>query len=375
MNYYQKIAVGTAFLASAVLLSLLSSTGFADPLPGEILKFQQLPMVTTQIDGVDYHVHDELSSLYGFPDPTIPGGIVTDYFGTSMADDFADPFDTPVVHVRWWGSYLGNLINPDNPIDKFLIAFESDLPADQNPIGNFSRPDQVLSTQIVNRGALAPGSGTFTEKLILSAPAPGEDIYEYNAELHLDKEFQQDPETVYWLKIAALPDVVDANGDGAVDAADLSIGLATGAIPQWGWHNRDYTIPDPFALAVTPPVAPGERDEAVELGVPYPSEVWHFQDDSVSNPDTHLRLDPAMPNMPVDLFQNEFTYMPQNYVDGLDGPAAGVGTDGTTHVGVSQFSKDLAFELYTRGPIIPEPASCVLMLVGFGASLALRRRR
>ena len=366
MTYYRKLTMLGIMCAVAVLVTQFATEAGADPLPGEILKFQQLPMVATPIDGVDYHGHDELSMLYGIPDGGIPGGFASEYRGTSMADDFADPFNTPVVHVRWWGSYLGNHLDPDIPIDKFLIAFESDLPADQNPLG-FSRPENVLSTQIVDRGALSPGSGTYTEKLIFSAPPGGEDIYEYNAELHLDKPFPQDPETVYWIKIAALLDVTDLDGDGTVSAVDLSILAANG--PQWGWHNRDYTVPDPFALAVTPPIFPGERDEAAELGLPYPTKVWHFQDDAVSNAATSLFLDPTMPNMPAGLIQEPFAYVPQPYVDGLDGPPAGVGTDGTTHVGVSSFSKDLAFELYT----IPEPATCILLVIGLGAILARRQ--
>lgn len=364
MNYARNL------VALSALLTILTSTVSADPLPGEVLKFQQLPMVATPINGVVYSGHDELSTLYGFPSTGNPGDPVLDYRGTSMADDFADPFASPVLHVRWWGSYLGNLNPANNPIDKFLIAFESDLPASQNPLG-FSRPDQVLSSQIVNRGVLSPGSGTFTEKLIFSAPPGGEDIYEYNAELHLGKEFFQSPAKVYWLKIAALSDVSDFDIDGDVDAGDLAAGLSLGLVPQWGWHNRDYTIPDPLALAVTPPVAPGEHDASLALGLPYPTPVWHFQDDSVSNGQTDLQLDPSMPNMPANLFQNPGGYFPQRYRDGSDGPAAGVLADGTTHVGIGSFSKDLAFELYT----VPEPASAVLLAVALGATLAGRPRR
>jgi len=372
MTYYRKLTALSVLLAVVALVTMFAAEAGADPLPGQQLKFSQVPMVKTSIDLVEYNGHDELSmmlgiSAFGGPDPG-PGFISSDYDGLEvMADDFADPFNTPVVHVKWWGSYLGNSIDPNRPIDRFLIAFESDLPADQNPFG-FSRPDELLSSQIVDRGALGPGSGTFTETLIFSEPG-GEDIYEYNAELHLDKQFDQDPNTVYWLKIAALLELTDEDGSGFVDGFDLSLLLAEG--PFWGWHNRDYTVPDPFALAVTPPISPGERDEAAELGLPYPTEVWHFQDDAVSNSDTTMTLDPAMPNMPLDVVQNPFAYLPQSYVDGLDGPPAGIGTDGTTHVGISQFSKDLAFELFT----IPEPATCMLMLIGLVAVAKGTRRQ
>ncbi len=343
-------------LGLVAVLTVIVSQANADPLPGrDQLKFSQQPMVNTTIPGPNgtvgiYHGHDELSTLYSSAPLGIP---FRDYSGVAMADDFADAFSSPVLHVKWWGSYMNNTLTANNAINKFLIAFESDIPANQNPLGNFSTPGQVLSSQIVDLGALSPGSGTFTEKLVLSVPAPGEDIYEYNAELHLGKEFQQLPETVYWLKIAAL---VDVN---------------PGTQPvQWGWHNRDYTIMDPLAAAVTPPVLPGERDERIELGLPtYPTPVWHFQDDSVSA-QTRIGVSLAMPNMPT--FVQQFGYVPQHYVDGLDGPGPVVATDGTVlQPGIGAFSKDLAFQLFTYG--VPEPNSCILIAMGMMGLVARRR--
>ena len=357
MSRNQQLATFHPFLVAVLLATGFVANLNADPIFGrDQLKFSQKPMVNTTIPGPNgvpggvYHGHDELSTLYS----SAPvGSTLTDYSGIAMADDFADAFDSPVLHVKWWGSYLKNSLNPNAPINKFLIAFESDVPADQNPLGPFSTPGTVLSSQIVNRGMLSPGSGTFTETLLLDLPVPGEDIYEYNAELHLGKEFFQKPETVYWLKIAALVDI-DPN--------------STTPLVEWGWHNRDYTLVDPLALAVTPPVAPGERDERIELGVAYPTPVWHFQDDSVSA-QTRIAVSSQMPNMP--LFVNQFDYIPQKYVDGLDGPAAIIGADGTVKPGIGVFSKDLAFELYTYP--IPEPSSCLLLLVGL-VGLITRRR-
>ena len=56
---------------------------------------------------------------------------------------------------------------------------------------------------------------------------------------------------------------------------------------------------------------------------------------------------------------NQFGMTPTNYVDLQDGPQ-----------GISQFSQDMAFELYTA---VPEPASFALF--GLAASLVLLRRR
>jgi hypothetical protein len=177
---------------------------------------------------------------------------------------------------------------------------------------------------------LTPGSGHFTESLVgASTDGP---IYKYNAELLAP--FPEIANTVYWLKIVALQD-------------------ASGAF-TWGWHNRDYTIHD--TLASTPPlVSPGEFPSIGPGGV----TVWHFQDDAVSG---FMTLSPVAPPItaptvlpPVDLVESGFT--PHVYEDAIDGPT-----------GISAFSKDLAFQLYT----IPEPGS--LVLIGVAVTLLVARR-
>jgi hypothetical protein len=317
-RYYR--CFGAALGAVALLMS---GRVLADPLPGEVLKFQQLPQ-----NGPIFFGHDEASMGFGILDPAT--GVLSGWRGGFMADDFADKFSTPVVHLRWWGSYLNG--PGAATVDKFLIAFESDVPV--GPNNPFSRPGTPLLNQIVRKGPLAPGSGTFTEK-----PAGGsaaEPLFEYNAELNLGKEFPQQPNTVYWLKIAAL---VDGNDPPFI----------------WGWHNRDYTIPD--SLASTPPaVSPGESMVGTVPGpTGQPVPVWHFQDDAVSGTFTAM-IDPAMPNMPI-VDQSDF--VPQRYVFPSDGPDV-----------IQQFSKDLAFELY----MIPEPATWLLLITGVVAGRVIMRQ-
>ena len=339
---------------AVTLVALAAAPADADPLPGQVLKFQQVPMVATQIDGTVFNGHDELSTAY-FSVGTTTGFI--NYSGTAMADDFADKFSTPVVHVRWWGSYLKNFINPDQRVDKFLIAFESDEPADPLIPGDFSHPKEVILSQIVDLdvdGVLDPGEGTYLETQITAALP--ENIFEYNAELHLGKEFPQDPDTVYWLKIVALID--------AFPLADQDLNT------QWGWHNRDYTIMDP--LAGTPALGPGEHDQRPIVDPAFPTEVWHFQDDSVSSTVEILVDTFNMPNMPTNVIQDNYT--PQNYVDLLDGPGPGVNANGIGFGGIGLFSKDLAFELFTTAAI-PEPSSVVLMVLGLATFFGFRRRR
>src|SRR5262245_50735873 len=338
---------GAIVFALTVLSLLIGFTTFvsADPLPGEILKFQQLPLNNTAPClqclppvsppfGAPYYGHDELSTAVLQPTGAIR------YAGTYMADDFADKFNTPVVHLRWWGPYMGPSTAPQPPVTKFLIAFESDVP--QSPTNPFSHPGTPLLSQIVNKGPLAPGSGTFTERLVPTPPMPGmsplEALYEYNAELNLGKEFHQQRDTVYWLKIVALADNQET---------------------QWGWHDRDWSVLDPYA-STPPAVVPGEGviGTVVDPAKSFTSPVWHFQDDAVQGT-IQLVVSPTMPNMPV--IEQQSIGTPQHYIFPWDGPD-----------NIQQFSKDLAFELYTR---IPEPTS--LMLIGIGAFAlgAVCRRR
>src|SRR5262249_33054965 len=145
-----RIAVATIAFAA------IAAQALADPLPGQILKFQQLPLnnglpaYPGAPTGQPFPGHDEVSTAYLQPTGSIS------YQGPFMADDFSDNFSTPVVHVRWWGSYpldaSGNQQFGNAGVPQFLISFESDMPFD--PTINASRPDQPLLTQVVTRGAL-----------------------------------------------------------------------------------------------------------------------------------------------------------------------------------------------------------------------------
>lgn len=337
-----------AWLAVVAASSILATQSQADPLPGrDLLKFSQQPMnMTTIVNSAGnvnvYQGHDELSTAYGFGNAAQPP---LDYSGRFMADDFADKLSSPVVHVKWWGSYRNDFINPQMPVNRFLIAFESDVPA--GPAPSFSTPGQVLQFDVVTKGPLAPGSGTYTEKIIRGPdPILGESLLEYNAELHVNRAFFEQKDTVYWLKIAALVD--------APPGITFTPNAPPPFVTQWGWHNRDYTIQDTLA---SPVPVPGEFIEGVVDG----TKVWHFQDDAVQG---DMRFLPFAPS-PI-IFQNNMS--PQLYMDFIDGPPSGI--PGTT--GIGQLSKDLAFQLYT---MVPEPSVCLLALCGvFGVSLARRPR-
>jgi hypothetical protein len=291
-------------------------------------------MVDVDISEVRYFGHDELSTATR-TSPNIP------YDGQFMADDFADRDDRPVVHVRWWGSYIQNQTG-EAGVQKFLIAWEHDVPAGpsrENPFP-FSLPGELIQHEVVTRDATGVGPvpvGTFREASIHPGGPPlGEELFEYNAELALP--FDQDPDTVYWLKIVALVDVVD---EGFI---------------QWGWHNRDYTLNDPLA-SVPPGVIPGEHDDQPIVDPLYPTEVWHFQDDAVTG---HILA--LLSAAGDDISQDEIS--PTTYLNGVDGPSA------NGHGGIGQFSKDLAFELFA----VPEPGSIAMGVIALAGLLACAYR-
>lgn len=305
-----------------LVLAALAPPARGDFLPNETVKFQQLPLGIGSSTPALFPGHDVTSTAY----PVIgANGTIAGYTGTFAADDFSDKFSTPVVHVQWYGSYANNFTGTTGGTGQFLIAFESDVPA--NPLnGTPSHPGTVLSAQIVNKGALAPGSGTFTETPV--ANAGGETIYKYNAELNLGGQFPEQANTVYWLKVVAL-----------LNDPQVS----------WGWHNRDYTTPDPLA-AGPPLVNPGETN----LGSAT-NPIWHFQDDAVTG-----NVGVRITTNPLQVVEGGFT--PQHYVNGVDG-----------FTGISRYSEDLAFSLGTIN--VPEPSQWAVLGLGMALMLLIRRRR
>lgn len=315
------------FLLFVMASAMLATQSQADPLPNEVVKFSQQPMISTAVNttGVIYSGHDEISTIYG------PGNNATQpiYQGQFMADDFSDTVSTPVVHITWWGSYHGVASAPQPPVQQFLIGFDSDNPA---TAGQTSYPKAPIQYELVNPGVLSPGSGTFTETPLGIQDINGDFIYKYNAELA--NPFPEQANVVYWLKIAAVVGGNPTPGPG---------------VTNWGWHNRDYTIQDLLAA----PVSPGEVNE----GTPnFP--IWHFQDDAVQG---RLTFDPTASGINNQIIQTN--PIPQFYVDNADGP-----------VGIAQHSKDLAFELFTTQSV-PEPATCLLVMCSSLGLLVKRCRR
>src|SRR5436305_1005722 len=82
-----------ASLASFGIATFSVAPAFADPLPGEIMKFDQRPLDATPVAGALFWGHDELSTA------TLGATGANVYRGTFMADDFSDKVSQPVVHI------------------------------------------------------------------------------------------------------------------------------------------------------------------------------------------------------------------------------------------------------------------------------------
>ena len=316
--------------------------------PDEKLKFQQLPLDGAMIRQTAYYGHDEVSTVYPYFGDPGPVPMIERYLGCYMADDFADYEHSPIVRVKWWGSYLGN--EWIQPVNSFIIAFESDFP--EPP----SHPLELLQFEEVMRdmdGVLT--AGEFTEVAISGGGAPCyETLYEYEA--ILANPFPQDPNTVYWLKIVAVVDLPPdhtffqdprTNPDQICDFLNYNYDPQFYDVTRWGWHNRDYTVMDRYA-ATPPAVVPGEHVQGnIPDGTADGVDVWHFQDDSVTGP-VQMWVDaddPAVPKIveieQLDWLEQFYKYFLEQCGEGVDGPDE-----------IEQYSKDLAFELWT-------PTQCV----------------
>jgi hypothetical protein len=314
-----------------ILASLgAGSFAFADPLPNEQLKFYQSPLN----DGPPGVYPVGASPLPTDTPEPFPGQDVlsTAYYnaasgvaqGTIVADDFSDSNPLPIGHVTFWGSYMnGTNASGANPVTAFQISLYTDQPASLGTGQDFSRPETLIATQTVTQAlSLSYSSGTFTATPVAPGtsgkvpPPPGDSgLIEYNAELNWQNITFPDATNgnVEWLSIMAL---VPSSSTTPID---------------WGWHDRDYGIADPYAPA---------GDETS----PAP---YHFLDDAISA---------GYNGSPYTV--GPFT--PLNYNPQFDGVNS---------------SMDMAFALYTIPTSVPEPATLGLFCLTAPAVLMRRRKR
>ena len=311
-----------------VLASLgIGSFAWGDPLPNEQLKFYQSPLndappgiypvgATPLLTDTPepFPGQDELSTAYS---NAATGG----FQGTMVADDFSDSNPLPIGHITFWGSYMnGTNANGTDPVTAFQISLYTDVPAALGSSADFSHPGTLIATQTVTQAlSLSYSSGTFTAAPVAPGtsnklpPPPGDSgLIEYNAELN-------------WQNIT-FPDATNGNVEWL---SIVALAPSSTAPIDWGWHDRDYGIADPYAPA---------GDETS----PAP---YHFLDDAVSGV---FGGDPSTVG----------GFAPLDYNPQFDGVNS---------------SMDMAFALYTIPTSVPEPAT--LGMLGLTVPALLMRRR
>jgi len=323
----------------------IGSFAWADPLANEQLKFFQSPL-----NGGPPGVYPvgAVPQTTDAPAPFLGQDVLSTattsddgqtFTGTMAADDFLDTNPNPIGHITFWGSYMNNT-DPGTTgagVTAFSISLYSDVPATTGPAGETpSHPGNLIASQVVRLGALSSSSGTFTATPVAAngtgATPPGDSgLYEYNAELNWQAVTFPDadannasgstgsnPDQVEWLSIVALAPAGTSGAGGL----------------EWGWHDRDYGIADPYAAS------------GFETNSPY-----HGGDDAVSG---------------------SFSAAGGNITSGSGGYSS---LDYNQDYDGINSSMDLAFALYTVPTTVPEPASIGLVAMAVPALLARRRRR
>jgi hypothetical protein len=205
--------LATAIAIAALGAQLTWAQGTNHVMKGNVLKYSQKIGHLTPL-GNDMHswgedIPSDVDWMKIMQSPTVPPNWV-------IADDFRDPYSTPVMTVRWWGSYVGptfqQVAGGVTPImgpgseDGYLISFFSDIPAGTGGVP-YSRPGELLGSYALS----------FDKVWVEPTSYIGWDqhpIWEYKANLmdaHLDHPtsyadpmgFRQKAGEIYWISIVA----------------------------------------------------------------------------------------------------------------------------------------------------------------------------
>jgi len=174
-----------------------------------------------------------------------------------VADDFISEDESPVVAVRWWGSYLGydgypppDYQPPGGFSVPFHISFYTDVPFGADPKTPWSHPGELLLEQVV-----------YAQEEEFAVVDDPEFVFMYNA--YLKTPFYQgryhEPTgkpTIFWIAI----DRLDRKDWGWHEATTLNIDDAVTG-PHAGPWMRLFKVKEPDISA----------DMAFELLVPEPA--------------------------------------------------------------------------------------------------------
>ena len=230
-----------------------------NPMPGIVIDPISTEMTPLEYEGESYDVSFELDTdpnyikweqLYTglrhwdsytdiYSTGTEDDGEVEIY--TMAADDWLCRQRTPVSSIVWWGSYLGYVYTPCEPIvehpippDYFLISVWTDVPVDDPcNIYEYSHPgrkvwdykaydyDEVMVGYDESLPSMDEGAGAAADM------PPIEPVFRYSVRIPQEDWFcQPDANTIYWLGIVAIWD-------------------AEQVYPYpWGWTNHKHAFGD-----------------------------------------------------------------------------------------------------------------------------------
>jgi hypothetical protein len=271
---------------------------------GQAPFFEQLPLLDDSPAGAPYPGHDQSSTIYPFSGVT----------SAEVLDDFELSTSRKVTSITWWGAPLQPQ-SADHPHTFGLTVYDN-VPASGNVPAH---PGNIAA----NADFAAPGFSNFGTPLYSSIPvndpgSPEGQLTEYSGTLEFGWQFQAN--TIYWITIYSY-----------ADASEQGL--------SWGWHTRDYTIPNTLA--------PGDALAGNVGGLPL------YQGGFGALSQAYLGIPPTGIPEP----QGSPTAI--NYAAGTDGPA-----------GIQAFGMDMAFALYG----VPEPSTFILAALGGLALLAWRWR-
>jgi hypothetical protein len=270
---------------------------------GDVPVLQQLPLQNDPPAGAPFSGHDQFSTV-------VPAVGAT---GAEVLDNFEVSVSRKLTSITWWGAPLQPQAAEPH---EFFVQVYDNVPANGNVP---SHPGNTVAfASIAAPGFGDPGEPLYTSTQVSDPGSPAGLLMEYSGALSPFFQFQAN--TPYWLTIYTSPDFTQ-------------LGLT------WGWHTRDYTIPDPLS--------PVDSLVGMVGGLPV------NQSGSGAVSQGYIGNSNGFP-----VLQGSPT--PLSYSAGTDGPA-----------GIDAFGMNMAFALYNA----PEPSSLILGALGAIALLAYRRRR
>ncbi len=239
---------GRWFAAVVAVLAVSSLVAMADWEPGMPSKWVQLPDLTP--NGMDVNATYQLG---GTGQPTPP-------FIKVLADDFLCRETGPITSIHIWGSWLGDIVNPNT---FFKLSIHDDVPAGvdapySHPVPIPRWQQEFVPGQYIMR-PYASGQEMFYEPNTDTIIGSDTVCFQYNFPIVNDPFIQQGTSTspiVYWLDVQAFVPGTEVFGwktspddwnDDAVFADTDALGNLIGPMPPpVYWKDMTYPAGHPY---------------------------------------------------------------------------------------------------------------------------------